>query len=111
MSLSISIIIFISTFIYISISIIIFSLVIQFAGGKEPELIRSVLKLLLCARGMAGSRSRKSKLPKEQIGFLRGATASEGGRAALNFFLLGFKGSAKFKMLAGYIYVSRSILL
>ena len=42
-----SIIIFIFTFIYISISIIIFSLVIQFAGGKEPELIRSVLKLFI----------------------------------------------------------------
>ena len=65
MSISVSIIIFISIFNFISISIIIFSLVAQIEGGEDTELIGSVLKLLLCMRDMAGSQSRKSQLPKE----------------------------------------------
>ena len=75
-----------------------FSLV-KYAGGEELELIGSVLKILLCTRDMADSRNQKSQLMKGQIGFLRGATASEGGGAALNSVLLDFKGSAKSKML------------
>ena len=59
---------------------------------------------------MAGSQSRKSQLPKEQIGFLRGATASEGGRAALKicswFYWVG-----KIKDVGRVIHVSRSVFL
>ena len=52
-------------------------LAIRFTWQNEPE----------CMRNMIGSQTRKSEMPKDKIGFLRGAAASEVGGAALKKFL------------------------
>ena len=61
-------------------------------------------------RDMAASLSCKSQVPKEQIGFVRGATASKGGRAALDLFSL-FEEVVKIKDVELVIHVSRSVFI
>ena len=97
--MSISIIIFISNFIYLSISIIIFSLVVKYAAGEKPEPIGSVLKLSIVYE-------RYSWQPESQISTTKGANwiyqrrhSLGRGRSQSQFFSLGLKGSAKLKML------------
>ena len=64
-------------------------------GGESCTVLRLRLMRKLAMsrmRDMAGSRSRKSQLLKEKIGFLRGAAASEGGGATFKNNLLILRG-------------------
>ena len=74
MSMSIYNIIFVFIYLYL-----------LYLSNLQEEMYQRWLDLcgsfLLCMTDMAGSRSRKSQLPKEQIGFLKGAIASEEGAA------------------------------
>ena len=57
----------------------------------------SMLKLCIVYEKYGWQLESKSQLPKKQIGFLRGATASEGRRSVLK--KIAFKLLAKLKML------------
>ena len=54
---------------------------------------------------MAGSRSHTNQQPKERIEFFRDATASEGGRTALNLVFLILRGRQHLTFLAGNIWM------